>query len=446
METKEKIKQIVTELPHTPGIYMYRDVLGTILYVGKAKDLKKRVSQYFKPDLLDAKTIMLVSQIADIQTIATASEFDALLLEAKLIHDHKPKYNIILKDDKSPLYILLTISEPLPRILLKRQRDLPEKIKKDDVLFGPFQSARIVRSLIRGLRRVTPYCTQKIRNGRPCFYTHIGLCHPCPSVIAKLAGTDEKKSLTQIYRRNIFRLRDILSGKSTTVLHDMEHEMKLLAKEQKFEDAAAVRNQVEHLHTILKRSYDPSLYVASDTAVSDIFEREEEELRALLTPYIPEIHKIHRIECMDISNTQGKNAVGSMVVLTDGQKDTSEYKRFRIRMENSPNDFAMMAEVVTRRFSHPEWPTPDLLVIDGGKGQVTAAQNALGSSSTAIPVIGLAKRFEEIIVPVTDGWKVIRVPPTAHAIHLLQRIRDEAHRFAITYHKLLRKKSFVKNV
>jgi excinuclease ABC subunit C len=413
METpKEKVKT----LPHAPGVYLYRAKDGTILYIGKAKDIKKRVST-------SAKTKLLVSQISKIETIITASEFDALLLEAKLIHNYAPKYNVVLKDDKSPLYIVLTLSEPLPHVLTLRGSDLPKKMHKADALFGPFQSAGVVRSLLRQLRHTIGYCTQKRRTGKPCFYAHIGLCNPCPSAIT----TDKR-----VYRRNIFRLKNILSGKSNSVLCDLEKDMKTAARKNRFEEAATVRNHIQNLYTMLSKKYDPVLYMSSDSAVADIYANELSHLGRMLG-----IPILHRIECIDISNTGGAYATGSLVVLTDGAKDTSQYRRFRIRRKQAPNDVAMIAEVVTRRFSHPEWPKPDLLVIDGGKAQVRAAQNA------PVPVIGLAKRFEEIIIPQGKKWKILQLNLTSPALHVLERIRDEAHRFAHSYHRFLRKKAFI---
>jgi excinuclease ABC subunit C len=425
----ETPKETLRKLPHAAGVYLYRGAGGTILYIGKAKDLKKRVSQYFRrDDAIGAKTKILVSQIASIETVQTASEFDALLLEAKLIHDYAPKYNVVLKDDKSPLYVVLTLSEELPHVFMLRRSDLPKKMHKDDAVFGPFQSANMVRSLMRQLRHTVPYCTQKRRSGKPCFYAHIGLCNPCPSAY----GTDKT-----LYRLNIFRLKNILSGKSNTVLKDLEKDMNEAAKENRFEEAATLRNHIRNLRGMLSKRYDPMLYMSSDTGVEDIYLTELESLRHLLLPYIPDLRPLHRIECFDISNNGGVYATGSLVVLTDGRKDTSSYKRFRIRSKDVPNDVAMIAEVVTRRFSHTEWPTPDLLVIDGGNGQVAAA-----IAATSIPVIGLAKRFEEIIIPQREKWKILRLDFTSPALHVLERIRDEAHRFAITYHRLLRKKAF----
>jgi excinuclease ABC subunit C len=424
METPQ---ETIKNLPHLPGVYIYRDRTDTIIYIGKAKDLKRRVSQYFqRDDAVGPKTQILVSQIASIRTIQTASEFDALILEAKLIHDNSPKYNVVLKDDKSPLYILLTLSEPLPHVITMRRSDLPKKMQRVDALFGPFQSAGVVRSLLRHIRHIVPYCTQKRRNGRQCFYAHIGLCDPCPS---------DKHTDPAAYRKNIFRLKNILSGKSNMVMKELEKDMKQAASENRFEDAAKLRSHIQNLYGILSKKYDPLLYMSSDAAAEDIYAAELSALGGVL-----HINKLDRIECFDISNTGGKNATGSMVVLLNGRKDTGQYKRFRIRMQNTPNDFAMMAEVIKRRFTHPEWGKPDLIVIDGGKGQLHSVKDLVPD----IPVIGLAKRFEEIIIPMPhNAWKTVRLDLTSPAIHVLQRIRDEAHRFAITYHRLLRKNKFI---
>lgn len=442
----ETLAQIAAHLAHSPGIYIYKNSLGEVIYVGKAKDLRKRVSQYFqRDDVVGPKTALLVSNIASIETIETASEFDALLLEAKLIHDYQPKYNVVLKDDKSPLYILLTTSEELPHVLTMRKSDLPQKITKRDILFGPFQSAHIVRSLLRHLRRSIPYCTQKRRTGKPCFYTHLGLCMPCPSEIADIPQSDKREEMVKTYRANIFRIKSILSGKSSDVMHDLEKEMRKSASENAFEKATFLRNQLQNLHYLLATRYDPTLYISSDSAVGDIYSNELRTLQQALLPYIPEMKLPLRIECMDISNTSGQFATGSMVVLTDGKKDTSQYRHFRIRTKDEPNDFAMMAEVISRRFRHPEWPYPDLLVIDGGKGQVAAAKAAIPSNVEGIiALIGLAKRYEEVIIPISKNeWKVLRLNLTNPAAHVLERIRDEAHRFAITYHRKLRAAQFV---
>lgn len=432
----ETPKEVAKKIPHDSGIYIFKDARDIPIYVGKAKDLHKRVSQYF--DLREGKGIKtehLVSQISSIDTIPTHSEFDALMLEAKLIREYNPKYNVIAKDDKSPLYLCITSDEELPRLLFIRKTGVIPK--RGRIYFGPFQSGRIINKVLRELRSITPFCTQKIRNGHPCFYTHLGLCNPCPSEFAK---KEDRKSYTRLYRRNIRILINILSGKSLTVLHAMEKEMQKLSGAERFEEAEIIKSSIRRLQQLHTKHYDPIMYVTSDSFLENIYESEMNELKGALTPYYPHIATLHRVECMDISNTMGTNATGSLVVLIDGRPSSSDYRRFRIKTKKSPDDFAMIAEVVKRRFSHTEWPYPDLLVIDGGKGQVGAALEAI-----PVPVIGLAKRFENIIVPVGKTFMTVRLPVAHKGLHLLQRIRDESHRFAITYHKLLRKKNFLDN-
>jgi excinuclease ABC subunit C len=441
----ETVKETLSHLPRTPGVYIYRNAEGVIIYIGKAVDLSRRVKQYFeRDDAVGEKTPLLVLEIRSIETIQTASEFDALLLEAKLIHEHQPKYNVIAKDDKSPLYIAISIQEELPRIYFTRKPKIASDnsqltTRNESLYFGPFQSARVARELLRWLRHIVPYCTQKERNGRNCFYTHLHLCDPCPSYIAKLEQGPVRDALIREYRKHMFRLRDILSAKAVTVISDMEKEMQVYSDQELYEEALAMKSKIETLRGLLRKKYDPSVYVQGETLRTELFQKEREELITALLPYYPGLQNLHRIECYDISNTQGTNAVASMVVATDGQIDKNEYRRFRMKTKQAPNDFAMMAETIKRRFNHPEWEFPDLVVVDGGKGQVRAAQESLSAIAIPIPIIGLAKREEEIVVPIQENsWKILHLPFSSGALKLLERIRDEAHRFAITYHKKLR--------
>ncbi|OGG23613.1 hypothetical protein A3A79_00120 [Candidatus Gottesmanbacteria bacterium RIFCSPLOWO2_01_FULL_43_11b] len=410
-----EVSTALTSLPHQPGVYLFRDKSNHVIYVGKAIDLFRRVKSYVHTPLFE--------HIADIQTIETTSEFDALLLEAKLIREFKPKFNVITKDDKSPLFIVLTLSQPLPRVLFARKTQLRALVtKRGDKVFGPFQSAKMTYSLMQHIRNVIPFCQQKRRDGKPCFYTHLGLCSPCPSVLSKNPNAKGK----HIYRRNMIRIKNILNGKATFVLSQMEKEMQSRAKAMRFEQAQVLRNQIASFYELLKRKYDPSVYLHDDGA-QDIYREQIEDLANILN-----LSNLRRIEAIDISNISGGFATGSLVVLTDGRTDKDWYRRFRIRTVRGSNDTAMITEVVRRRFKHDDWPKPDLLVIDGGKGQVRAAAGA------PVPVIGLAKRLEEIIVPTDIGFKVHRLSLSRPAIHLLQRIRDEAHRFALRYHRHLR--------
>lgn len=461
----ETIETSLKQLPHTTGVYIFKDRDGTVVYVGKAVDLSRRVKQYFSgDDALGEKTRHLVPLIASLATIKTDSEFDALLLEAQLIRLYNPKYNSIAKDDKSPLYIALTLDERLPRVLFLRKTQLWPGPLQGRAIFGPFQSSRTARMLLSTLRFIVPYCTQKQRNGKACFYTHLGLCKPCPSYVEKLPDSQEKKELIRQYRRNMIRLKEILAGKGVEVRRSLEHDMQKLAHENKFEEASALKRQIEELYQLQSRKFDPVFYLTQTSLMEDTHQNELEALRAILLPDFPAIKSLQRIECIDISHTGFSQASGSLVVLSHGIVDKSQYRKFHIRTVKAPNDVAMIAEVVTRRLRHPEWPYPDLFIIDGGKGQVHAAVAVLKANRLAIPVIGLAKRFEEIIVPLgtkpVEGdipsvttmvgdhetiakaplqFRVVRLPLTNPAMRLMQRIRDEAHRFAKNYQIHLRK-------
>lgn len=436
------LQKIITTVPHTPGVYQFLDRQNEVLYVGKAKDLKNRLSQYAKGDTVPEKTRFMLAAAHTVKTIQTASEFDALLLEAKLIHDLQPKYNVIAKDDKSPLYIVLSLHEKLPHVELRRKPSASTPEPKN-IYIGPFQSGKVARELLRHLRRSVPFCTQKRRTGVPCFYTHIGLCNPCPSVIMKVTDQAMRTTLVHQYRSNVMRLRDILTGKSAAILRQLEHEMQSAARVGKFENAAHIRNQIHNLQFLLEKRYDPSFYLTDTNIGEQIGEHQTQPLLTSLQPIYPALTRLSRVECFDISNISGTSATGSMVVATNGIIDTSQYRKFRIQMPGRPNDGAMMGEMLTRRLNHPEWPEPDLIVVDGGKPQVQAAIQAVKATGATTQkreaaIIGLAKRREEIVVRKDDAFRIIRLPLTHPGLQLLQRLRDEAHRFAITYHRLLR--------
>lgn len=434
----ENIQEQLALIPHEPGVYLYKDSKHQVIYVGKAKDLLKRVRQYFQKDnTLGEKTSRLVSEIVSIETIPTTNEFDALILEAKLIHTYLPKYNVMSRDDKSPLYVVMTLSEDLPKILLARKGDLPVfKQKKKNKIYGPFQSAFTLRTILRQLRSIVPYCTQKERRGKRCFYTQLGLCDPCPAEIITMTG-DQKIKETLRYRRNIVRLSALFEGKTYWLVHQYEKEMHDLAQQMRFEEAAVIRKRNDHLNALSSYRYDPEIYL--DFGAEDVYEQELEELKIALLPYYPDLASLHRIEAFDISNLMGDFAVGSMVVLIDGKPDKKEYRKFRIRNVHGISDIAMMKEVLKRRLAHGEWHTADFMLIDGGKPQVSAARTLVSR-----PFAGLAKREETLIIPSENGKFVgLQLPLSGKAIKVLQRIRDEAHRYAIAYHRHLRDKIMI---
>ncbi|MDO8618578.1 MAG: excinuclease ABC subunit UvrC [Candidatus Daviesbacteria bacterium] len=404
-------------LPHKSGVYIYRDAQKRILYVGKALDLYHRVASYFAKSDLAPRTAEMVSRIVSLETIIVESELEALILEANLIKKFKPIYNIRLTDDKDYLYIKVT-KEAYPKVVTARKADLKDALK----FFGPFPSSTTVRSTLKRLRRVFPWCSNP--NGkRPCFHYHIKLCPgPCAGQISQ---TD--------YKKIIKRFIVFMSGQKEKLLHDLTKEMVQKAKSAQFEEAGRIKKTIEGI-LYLTQSNRTQIYLENPNFLEDQTNKGLEELQKVLKlKSIPE-----RIEGYDISNIQGHEAVASMVVLTHGEIDKSQYRKFKMLVSGEPNDYAMHQETIRRRMKHPEWPAPDLLLIDGGKGQVSsvyAQVQATGPDNfKSIPIIGLAKRMEWIYT--TDGNE-IRLSKTSLALKMLQKLRDESHRFAITYHRKL---------
>lgn len=438
----EDIQKTLASLPHEPGVYLYHNIDGQIIYVGKAVDLSRRVKQYFQSrDDVGEKTKRLVADIRSIEIIRTTSEYDALLLEAKLIRQYMPKYNVISRDDKSPLYVVLTLSEELPRILFVRKGEIAHyETQKKNAVYGPFQSGYTLRSLLRQLRSIVPYCTQKERRGKRCFYTHLGLCEPCPGEIVALSG-DARIHAVNEYRKHISRLNALFEGKTRWVVKEYEKEMRAYADALQFEKANAVKLRLQYLNGLSAHKYDPQVFL--DVGATDIYEEELTEFQKRFAAYYPSLTSIRRIECFDISNLYGEHAVASMVVLINGRPEKREYRKYRIKTVKGISDVAMMQEVLRRRLKHTEWEYPDLLLVDGGKPQVQAALEVLQEHAVSIPLAGLAKREEELVIPKKGGgFDILRLPLSGRAIKIVIRIRDEAHRFAITYHRLLRGKAF----
>lgn len=423
------------KIPTKPGIYIYRDTAGEIIYIGKAINLKKRVSQYFNSDdALGPKTSALVPQIASIQTKVVDSEIAALIMEAAFIKKYKPKFNSALKDGRSYSYICIT-KEKLPRVFT-----VFESTKYENASFyGPFPHGRSVQILLKSLKRLFPYYGLKKHPPRHCLYCHIGMC-PGPS-------PDSKN-----YRQNILKIKKVLTGKFKSLRRDLNREMLLSSKNQEFEKALIARDQLTSLDYVVSGWRNLSEFYEKINLPEDRYSAAVDELVTTLRPYLP-IDKISRIECFDISQMGTKHFVGSMVVFQDGRIDKSEYRKFKIYTKLTQDDQFMMKEVLWRRLRHPEWRSPDLIVVDGGKPQVSAANSIFANSSISdnqtssisslsnIPIIGLAKKFETIVIKMGCDWQEINLPARSHALHLLQSLRDEAHRFANRYRKELMKKS-----
>jgi excinuclease ABC subunit C len=469
------LKSQYTSLPETPGVYIYRNDKNRVLYVGKAINLKNRVSSYFqKTELLGSKTKALVDHIVKIDHIKVQNEIEALLLEADLIKRYRPPYNIELKDDKYYKYIViekkdrvgrkkndnedkLNIPQPEDAWTISTSRKEEDNTTQNEY-FGPFPDGGSVSIILKSLRKVFPYrdCsnakfTRYKKAGRPCLYGHIGVCPaPCQSVLAIQTNND-----------NIKKFKEYLKGDRKKLFQAIEREMKILSKNHEFEKAAQLRDQLISYQYLTQEKRNIREYIETPTLIDDEGIASLTDLITRLNEVyarlnLPQIHINHdelsnfRIEIFDISNFQGSNAVGSMTVLIGGISAKGEYRKFKIKTKDTPDDFAMMQEMLTRRFSESnikKWGTPNLIVIDGGKGQLSSAIEVLNETepfarSNPCHIIGLAKKFEEIVIQkASKDFEVIDIPNNTKAIRLLQKGRDEAHRFGITYYRKLHRKS-----
>lgn len=552
MITKD-VQEKLSTLPNKPGCYLHKDKTGTIIYVGKAINLRNRVRSYFQPGANHTPKIRrLVSNIADLEYIVTDTELEALVLECSLIKKHQPHYNVRLRDDKQYPYLCLTTSEPFPRLILVR------KVRQDNnQYFGPYPNSRVVYSTMELVNRIFPLVScGKVFDGRavqkPCLYHHMGQClAPC----AGLANRAE-------YAAAVKDVDAFLNGRQEQVIRKLRMEMEEAAENLEFERAARIRDRVQGVETVLERQkvittelidQDVIAVVEDDTGMNgacvqmffirggkligqnhfmvegtgeetqnDVvqefvkqyyqnatfipqeillpcdmdeiaivqswlrqkkgkkvevqvpvrgdkkrlvematenaahaLDQIKAEMRAKLGNLERALSELgealglenppKRIECFDISNTQGENQVASMVVCENGQMNKQEYRRFKIKRDDSkPNDFASMQEAVTRRLKEAGSGNakfsrlPDLLIVDGGRGQVSSAMAAMVDAGITVPLAGLAKQFEMLYMP-NEPDPVI-LPRTSQALYLVQRIRDEAHRFANTYQAQVRGK------
>ncbi len=350
------------------------------------------------------------------------SEFEGLLLEASLIKKYQPKYNVRLKDDKSPLYIKIT-EEKFPRVFPAR---------KNEGGYGPYPQAKTVRTILKFLRRIFPYRSCKKIPKKPCLYFHLKLC---PGVCINQSEKDKKN-----YQKTIKHLKNLLERKSSKVIKELKKEMNKSAENEEFEKAREIRDKVSQIEWLIQKRHLVDEYLENPYLLEDIRQRELKEVKKILN--LKKIPK--RIEGFDISNILGGKASGGMVVFLDGEPEKSLYRRFKIKTEEKPNDIAMIKEVISRRLKHKEWEMPNLILVDGGKGQVKGAMEILRLFRLKIPVVGLAKKLEILIFPKIEPnesklkFKEIKLPNDSLALNLLKRIRDEAHRFAHLYHLKLR--------
>lgn len=504
-----RLKAKLDDLPKAPGVYFHKNAKGEIIYVGKAAVLRNRVRQYFQQSRTrDPKTEALVSEIADTDWMVVDSEIEALFLEAEMIRRYMPRYNILLRDDKSMTYIRIDYDSDFPTVTTTR-RPLDDGAR----YFGPYLSARSVRQALRLLRRIFPFSTRRTPGQkRATLHYHLGLD----------PGLEEGKTSLEDYRANLRKLMSIIEGKRKTIEKDLERDMKRLAKNARFEEAARARNQLFALRRL------DNQVIFSDKEFQDISKDHAlNELAELLGLYEetadkPRRRLLRRIEGYDISHMQGTDVVASMVVFTNGVSNKGEYRKFKTKI-NKNDDFYNMHETITRRLSdrnRQKWGLPDLVLIDGGKGQLDAAIRARDEAGlTTIPFIGLAKREEQVVIrkgtgsrqqiadnreqgadnkeqttgnrqQITDNREqraisqvpstkiqdprtnnqelstnkpgssvqldlevlrrlggfsqetgdfiLLNLPKSTNLVKLLQRIRDESHRFAVSYHSVLK--------
>ncbi len=422
----------VREFPQTPGIYLMKDTAGRVIYVGKAKNLRSRAGSYFlKAAASDARTAEWIGEIADIDFVPCDSEVDALLMEARLVKDVQPKFNKDLKDDKSFPYLMITTHEEFPRVEVTRTpRDRGVK------LYGPFPSAGALRGAIQVMQKIFKFRTcsldiesedERWRWFRPCLLASINQCTaPCNLRISK-----------EDYRRDIKRLRTFLEGGKTRLLGELTREMQAASKALEFEKAARVRDEIRMLERLDERG-DLESHAQPEVFYIDPKKGLTGLKKVLGLAEIPRV-----IEGVDIAHLGGGETVASVVQFIDGLPFKPGYRRYRIRDVQGVDDYRSIHEVVSRRFrklSDNQETFPDLLLIDGGKGQLAAALTAFRDQQIEPPnLISLAKREEEVFR--VGQPEPLRLSRHAFALRLLQYVRDEAHRFAQHYHHILRGKS-----
>ena len=419
----EIVEEKLKVLPETPGVYLMKNDEGKIIYVGKSVNLKSRVSQYFHHSDHPPKTRAMVRSVADFEIINVNTEFEALILECNLIKKYRPRYNVSLKDDKMYPYVRIT-NEEYPRLCITRR-----PVEDGSRYFGPYTNVGAMQQSLKLLRKIFPLRTCKHFHKRPCLEYHIKRClAPCTKDI------DINK-----YREMVESVALFLDGQTKELEKQLSTKMNEAAENLDFENAARFRDLI----IAVKKLSEMQMILNAKTELEDISEtnhmNDVYDLQSRLNLTSPP----RRMECFDISHIQGAETVASMVVFQDGAPDKSSYRRFKLRLtEGKPDDFLSMQEVTTRRYGKCE-NLPDLIVIDGGIGQLNSALEIIRPLCD-VPVIGLAKQFELVFV---EGESIpIELPMDSPAIKLLQRIRDEAHRFAITYHRKLRRKRNLQSV
>jgi len=421
------IKPSLKSIPNSSGVYFFRSNRN-ILYIGKAANLRNRIRSYFDSRPKDSRIFKMLELADTVRWQETFSEIEALILESQLIKKNRPQFNIMLRDDKQYFFIAFT-KEKFPRIFLTHQPTKQIKIKISQAI-GPFTDGTALRTALKLLRRIFPYCTCKQTHNNYCLNYHIGKCLG----FCCLKSSDILREQSNAYLKNIQAIKDVLNGKRISVIKNLEREMTSMAQHNNFERAIKLRGQTENLKQVFENA-QIILELKSKSAGPEALEQLKKSLKLLTFPA--------RIEGYDVSNIQGQFATGAMVVFTNGQPDKNEYRKFKI-YTNPAGDTGMLQEILSRRFRHPEWQFPDLVLIDGGKGQLNAARSVISSKT---PIIALTKnekhRGDHIFVSTQKAAMPLeKLSPTIR--NLILQIDSEAHRFAIGYYRKLHKNIYKK--
>jgi len=425
----KKLKQL--NIPKSPGCYKFKDKNSEIIYIGKASDLRSRILSYWRKSAehSPAKYSML-KQVEKVKWIETDSEIEAMLLEANLIKKYQPQYNVVFRDDKRFIYIKIATEDNWPRISITR------KLDKSGKYFGPFASTEAVKQTLRAIRKIWPFRTCARLPKKTCLYYRINKC----------PGMCENKISSANYNKIIQQIIYFLAGKKNKIIRKIKEQIKNHELKMHSHKIGSVKyNNLQDKFKYLKYqlfNLNKTLEYTNILSLGEKYATDVVELAKLITlPRVPQ-----RIEGYDISNIFGKQAVGSMVVFSQGEANKNEYRKFKIKIgQGEANDVRMLKEVLLRRFNN-DWPQPDLIIIDGAKAQLNTTLRVLKKIKLKIPTIAISKNKglrsanapDKLFFP--GEKKPLELPLASPALHLIKRVRDEAHRFAISYHRQLRKK------
>lgn len=424
-------KSAIKDVPKTAGVYRFLDKGRKVIYVGKAKNLAARLSFYLNKDIFIGKTANLIREARSVEWTKTETELESLILEAALIKKLRPKYNVSLKDDKSYAYLLfsrptkLTSDTEYPKVTLVRKIN-----HRSGTYFGPFPNGYSIKKILRMMRRAFPYrdCSASKfltfrKLGHGCLLHDLSLC-PAPCVLGEVSPRQ--------YQTALRPLKMFFQGKGRDYIKQLRVKMFAAADTLDFEKAGEYKLLIEKIESIIARRLPAESYLSNPNLYEDLRTEELTDLENFLKVYFPEIKLTggdRRIEAYDISNLGTSFPVGALVTFKDGEPQKDFYRRYKIKFVSGINDVGMMTEVIGRRLKNREIPFPDLILIDGGKSQLSHVGRLL--STLKLPYIGLAKRYERIVV----GGQYVKLPKGRPLIKLLMRIRDETHRFAINYQR-----------